>query len=371
MGRGFPRAAAIVMCALLLIGLGVLGCGSEQALPQNAITLTFSGNTAQSTAQSRADISSLVSGNSAFALDLFKTARTKGGKAAGNLVFSPYGLSLALGMTYAGQRDLPRPRWPQPSISPFPRNAFTPVLARSTRMVLVDAISFSGLWTYPFPPGGTQMAPFHLADGIAVQVPFMHHEMEFGYVDDGSWQAVELPYGPENSNEWGDCSMVCLLTKEGGLDTAIQGLTAEGLQSLLAGLSAKELVQAAMPRFKFDSNLPVKAACQALGMTDAFDPGRADFSAMYAGGAPSGIWIDNVYQTATISVGRERDRGGGRFGRCPGRRERSDRDRARPSLPVPDQAPLDRGDPLLGASDGSFARGDRALSARRHRSAAC
>jgi len=169
-------------------------------------------------------------------------------------------------------------------------------------MVLVDAIYFSGLWTFPFPPGNTHEGPFHLDDGTTVPVPLMSHDMEFGYAEDDSWQAVELPYGPEGSLEWGDCSMVCLLPKDGGLDEAVEGLTTEQLESLLTGLSSEDLVYVTMPRFQFDSSLRLKEACQALGMTDAFDPDRADFSAMYTGDAPSGIWIDDAYQTATISV---------------------------------------------------------------------
>lgn len=45
-------------------------------------------------------IKSLVDGNNAFALDLYNTLRSKNG----NLILSPYSISLALAMTYAGAR---------------------------------------------------------------------------------------------------------------------------------------------------------------------------------------------------------------------------------------------------------------------------
>lgn len=51
--------------------------------------------------QTAADLAALVSGNSAFAFDL---ARALGAAGAGNLFFSPYSVSLALAMTYAGAR---------------------------------------------------------------------------------------------------------------------------------------------------------------------------------------------------------------------------------------------------------------------------
>lgn len=45
-----------------------------------------------------ADLAMLVSGNSAFAFDLYQALREEDG----NLFYSPYSISLALAMTYAG-----------------------------------------------------------------------------------------------------------------------------------------------------------------------------------------------------------------------------------------------------------------------------
>lgn len=46
------------------------------------------------------DLSTLVDGNNAFALDLYQSLRSQGG----NLILSPFSVSLALAMTYAGAR---------------------------------------------------------------------------------------------------------------------------------------------------------------------------------------------------------------------------------------------------------------------------
>ncbi len=47
-----------------------------------------------------ADLQNLVDGNNAFALDIYNALRTE----SGNLILSPYSMSLALAMTYAGAR---------------------------------------------------------------------------------------------------------------------------------------------------------------------------------------------------------------------------------------------------------------------------
>ena len=46
------------------------------------------------------DVETLVNGNNAFALDLYRSLSTQ----EGNLIYSPFSISLALGMTYAGAR---------------------------------------------------------------------------------------------------------------------------------------------------------------------------------------------------------------------------------------------------------------------------
>jgi len=70
-------------------------------LPALAVTLVVAYLPGSLTArQTDADIGSLVRGNSQFALDLYAELM----KSEGNLVFSPYSVSTALAMTYAGAR---------------------------------------------------------------------------------------------------------------------------------------------------------------------------------------------------------------------------------------------------------------------------
>ena len=47
------------------------------------------------------DLSTLVNGNNTFAINLYEALHSQDG----NLVFSPYSISLALAMTYAGARN--------------------------------------------------------------------------------------------------------------------------------------------------------------------------------------------------------------------------------------------------------------------------
>ena len=82
----------------IVIAIGVL---MTACAPQPQASLAQS-NVQRETKPSAptSDIAKLVNGNNAFALDLYQSLRTKDG----NLIYSPYSISLALAMTYAGAR---------------------------------------------------------------------------------------------------------------------------------------------------------------------------------------------------------------------------------------------------------------------------
>ena len=84
---------SIVGCLLLCCG-----CGKKQS---ESHTLPLPPALEQRV-QEKAKLDSVVAGNTAFAVDLYHQLRT----APGNLFFSPYSLSSALAMTYAGARGI-------------------------------------------------------------------------------------------------------------------------------------------------------------------------------------------------------------------------------------------------------------------------
>jgi serpin B len=98
---------SIILC--ILAGALAAGC-----LPQNGIretraddlpgleVLESQAGRDTSPSISEADLDALVSGNSAFALDFYHLVRQR---SDGNIFFSPYSLSQALAMTYAGARN--------------------------------------------------------------------------------------------------------------------------------------------------------------------------------------------------------------------------------------------------------------------------
>ncbi|MBM3122273.1 MAG: serpin family protein [Chloroflexi bacterium] len=161
-----------------------------------------------------------------------------------------------------------------------------------TRLVLANAIYFKAGWLHPFEADATSPQDFHRLDGSTVEVPMMHQEESLGYAAGEGVQALELPYVS------GDMSMLILLPDEGRFEAFQDGLSAPTLEAVLSGLSYRPVVLS-LPRFSYTSAFSLVDALKELGMADAFDPDRADFSGM--DGARD-LFISDVLHKAFVAV---------------------------------------------------------------------
>ena len=105
MARGVNKMRNVLLSVLTAIAvLSLVRCGTSTVVPSDQVP---SGGVVRSGKQrvaspdvAEADLAELVAGNSAFAFDLYQAIREENG----NLFYSPYSISLALAMTYAGAR---------------------------------------------------------------------------------------------------------------------------------------------------------------------------------------------------------------------------------------------------------------------------
>ena len=161
-----------------------------------------------------------------------------------------------------------------------------------TRLVLANAIYFKASWWFPFTEGITQPAPFHLLDGSTVQVDMMHKQTGFEYAETEDYQMVELPY---NS---GNISMLVILPRPGKFQQ-VEANLAPGILADFAANEQRYPVELSLPKFTFESQFNLNAALAGLGMTDAFDPAQADFSAMTG---KRELYIGNILHKAFVAV---------------------------------------------------------------------
>ena len=138
-----------------------------------------------------------------------------------------------------------------------------------TRLVLTNAIYFKSNWATKFSKAATKDGPFRLTADKSVDVPMMHLSCELAYAENDDVQMLELPYIDN------DLSMTIVLPKK------VDGLAdiEKGQAFRRTGLAEQTVkVDLTLPKFKFSSEFSLADTLKAMGMTDAFDGSKADFS---------------------------------------------------------------------------------------------
>jgi len=170
-------------------------------------------------------------------------------------------------------------------------------LTPQTRLVLANAIYFKGTWASQFEKKATKNGDFLLAPGRKVRVPMMRQEEDFGYLDGGDFQALQMTY------KGGELAMLILLPKKtDGLAALEESLTDARLAEWVSKLGSAN-VAVTMPRFKMTWQSGLAKWLKKMGMNLAFDAGKADFSGMNGGKEP--LWISEVIHKAFVDVNEE------------------------------------------------------------------
>uniref|UniRef100_A0A224YGV9 Serine protease inhibitor n=1 Tax=Rhipicephalus zambeziensis TaxID=60191 RepID=A0A224YGV9_9ACAR len=172
-------------------------------------------------------------------------------------------------------------------------------LPPDTRLVLLNAIYFKGLWNVPFEPRGTSKKPFFNAGIERVEVDTMYAQLSAGYAEDdeANVDVLDLPYAGL------DYSLTILLPRvRTGVDALRQNLTWPVFQRLLSKLNMNSPVEVALPKFKIEGSYKLKAPLSALGASKAFDERHADFSGI--SGARDLVIYDVVHK-AVVEVNEE------------------------------------------------------------------
>jgi serine protease inhibitor len=169
------------------------------------------------------------------------------------------------------------------------------VLTSDTRLVLTNAIYFKSNWHSPFKKQATREEDFTITTDQKVRVPLMHQSADFGYLDGGSFQALDLLYAGK------ELSMTIFLPKKmDGLAEFEKTLTAGKLAEWLSQLRSSR-VDTSLPKFKMTTTLNLGQVLSGLGMATAFSRG-ADFSGMTASRE---LFISEVIHKAYVAVQEE------------------------------------------------------------------
>ncbi len=172
-------------------------------------------------------------------------------------------------------------------------------LSADTRLVLVNAVYFKGLWNEQFDRERTQKAPFYCADGKTAEAPLMTfgHAQSLPFYSEAGLKAIELGYKGDAIS-----MLIVLPDSAGGLGAIEQTLDEPALSRWIAGLHRRS-VQVFLPRFTLTWGANnIVPQLSSLGMRDAFKAGAADFSGI---DGTRNLLVSGVFHKAFVDVNEE------------------------------------------------------------------
>lgn len=161
-------------------------------------------------------------------------------------------------------------------------------------MYLINALAFDAEWETIYRDNQIRDGTFTTKSGELRDVKMMYNT-ESRYLDDGSATGFIKYYADRKY------AFVALLPNEGvSVADYITSLTGEGLMSTLQNAQDVE-VQTAVPKFESEYSVEMSDILKAMGMTDAFDMDKADFTGLGKSGRDN-IFINRVIHKTYIAV---------------------------------------------------------------------
>ncbi|XP_072879956.1 leukocyte elastase inhibitor-like [Hemitrygon akajei] len=166
-----------------------------------------------------------------------------------------------------------------------------------SKLVLVNAVYFKGVWEKKFNEEDTKYRPFRFSETESKSVKMMYQKGTFktSFIEELAADILELPYVQN------ELSMLILLPEEiGGLEELEKKLTSD---KLLEWTSPENLEPSKMsiylPKFKLEAKYDLESTLKRLGISAAFDSESADFSGMTAAG---GLSLSKIVHNCFVEV---------------------------------------------------------------------
>jgi serpin B len=156
----------------------------------------------------------------------------------------------------------------------IPQGAIT----SDTRLVLTNAIYFLADWLYRFDATLTKSEAFTKLDKSTIAVPLMQlgesgNKLTMKYARSENARAIDLPYKGDR------LCMTVVLPDTGSFLSFESAISVDAINTLVRALDSTDLPPVRLPKFTFTSgSVSLVPALKSLGMTDAFDGTKADFS---------------------------------------------------------------------------------------------
>ncbi|MCA9507724.1 MAG: serpin family protein [Myxococcales bacterium] len=165
-------------------------------------------------------------------------------------------------------------------------------LDSASKMVLTNAIYFTGKWENQFEEHNTSNAQFFAHNSEEISTDYMNQVAYFDYAEDEEKQVVQANY------EGKEFSMVFVLPKQGHEDVFAKKMTNDDFAQMTNSLVSTK-VDFKLPKFTQRFSPEVGQIMQNIGMKQAFDEDLADFSAIET---KEKLHISKIFHEAVVEV---------------------------------------------------------------------
>jgi serpin B len=164
----------------------------------------------------------------------------------------------------------------------------TPANVEGVEIILLNSVYFKDNWRTPFDKGSTHKGIFYNDNSESVEVFFMFKEGRYRYFENEQFQFVAIPYQ-------GQTTLYVAIPKV-NFKNGLKLLTEKYFKNMVAQttLSAARLY---LPKIDLAIKIDAKETFKKLGIKQAF-AGTADFSKMVD---DTGIFISNIWHKVAIS----------------------------------------------------------------------
>ena len=162
-------------------------------------------------------------------------------------------------------------------------------------MILMNAIALDAKWEVEFEEERIWKENFTKEDGATKEIDMMYGEQKCGYLENDLATGFIKPY------TGGEFSYIALLpNRDVSLDQLIAWLSPENVRSLMNYVHFQSTkINIGIPKYKAEYSIEFSDVLKQLGVTDAFDDGKANLSRMIKD--PS-VYVGEVDHKTFISV---------------------------------------------------------------------
>ena len=164
-----------------------------------------------------------------------------------------------------------------------------------TRLILTNAVYFKANWLYQFDKNQTKVDNFYIDSNKKIKTPMMmQRNVTIKYMENNNIQMIELPY------EGKALSMFVILPKK-DIKSIMPLLNDKNFESWRQNLIQEE-VDVYLPKFKVECGYMLVEPLIKMGIKDAFNEMKADFSKITGG---KDLYISKVIHKTFCDVNEE------------------------------------------------------------------